>query len=398
MKYYIKQIGENDCGFTCVKMLLAIYYKNSDYLFYPIPHIESQTSLKEIIDYAHKADLTLIASRVNNKNEIFNFKTKKAFLAPIKRDNQLHMVLIKRVYKKRLLVFDPAIGVRFITKNDFIDIWNGEIIEVKEIGNSCFKAKKNALLPKSNMIITIFFQISSFICLMLATLFIDKNFNFLIPLSLFFGYIIFEILYQKAIIYSLKYFDNYILLNDFTYKRYDFRKYFEPMNRFKYSVISSPIQLINNCLILIFGLFVLGINNLINLAIVATTFIFQILFFFYEKYHYSYRLEKLELLEKKLLKYTNKDVDEFKNTVYEINNETYRYVSYFNFKRYFLIFLTLISCLVYQGFIGEISINFMLFHFFIYIYLQENFEKLLNFNKTLLDIKYYKCLYLYYFH
>ena len=63
-----------------------------------------------------------------------------------------------------------------------------------------------------------------------------------------------------------------------------------------------------------------------------------------------------------------------------------------------VIFVTIILCLIYQGFIGEISLNFMLFHFFIYIYLQENFDKILNVNKIINDIKYYKCLYLYYFH
>ena len=170
------------------------------------------------------------------------------------------------------------------------------------------------------------------------------------------------------------------------------------MNRFKYSIISYPIQIISCLLILSFGIFVLAINNLGNLIILGITFVLQIAFFLFEKLKFRRKLNYLEVLEKRLTNYSNENVDDFKINMTKLNEETYKCVSYYNFKKYLLIFVTIILCLIYQGFIGEISLNFMLFHFFIYIYLQENFDKILNVNKIINDIKYYKCLYLYYFH
>lgn len=398
MSYFIKQLGDKDCGFTCVKMLLSIYYHNKDYLYYPLPNIESQSSLKELISFAKKEGMTLSASRVVEKEEILKFKTKKAFLVPIKKENNLHMILIRKVFRQKILIYDPSIGIYFLNKKEFLKLWNGEILEVSKIGRSSFHTKKIKIIPKYKLITTLFFQIISFTCLVLAMLFVDKSFNFLIPLFLFLGYIIFEILYQKTIISSLKFFDKQILTNDFIYKRINFQKYFEPMNRFKYSIISYPIQIISSLLILSFGIFVLAINNLGNLLILCITFILQTSFFLFEKLFFRRKLDYLETIEKKLTNYSNESAEEFKINMEKLNDETYKCVSYYNFKKYFLIFITIILCLIYQGFSGEISLNFMLFHFFIYIYLQENFEKILNINKVINDIKYYKCLYLYYFH
>ena len=56
MSYFIKQLGDKDCGFTCVKMLLSIYYHNKDYLYYPLPNIESRSSLRELMHFAKKEE------------------------------------------------------------------------------------------------------------------------------------------------------------------------------------------------------------------------------------------------------------------------------------------------------------------------------------------------------
>ena len=92
MSYFIKQLGDKDCGFTCVKMLLSIYYHNKDYLYYPFPNIESRSSLRELMHFAKKEEMILAASRVVEKEEILKFKSKKPFLAPINKENNLHII------------------------------------------------------------------------------------------------------------------------------------------------------------------------------------------------------------------------------------------------------------------------------------------------------------------
>ena len=52
MKYFIRQLGQKDCAFACLKMLLAITHKNKDYLYYQQNDIDRSYSLEEIIKLA----------------------------------------------------------------------------------------------------------------------------------------------------------------------------------------------------------------------------------------------------------------------------------------------------------------------------------------------------------
>ncbi|MDY2728383.1 MAG: cysteine peptidase family C39 domain-containing protein [Candidatus Onthovivens sp.] len=397
MRYYVKQIGENDCGFTCLKMLLAMVNKKTDYLYFPTPDIKSKSSLKELILFAKKENLILEASRIECKEDFYKFKSKKPFLAPLKNDDSLHMVLIKKVTKNKVLLYDPALGVYYENKQKFLSKRNGEMIEIVSYSPGSFKKTNINVIPKTMMFVTLFFQMASFISLMVATLFIDKNFSFFIPLGLFLAYIIFEFLYQKFLIMSLKSFDEKILVNDFVPRRDQIRKYYQPMNKFKYTIISTPLQIVNYFLILFFGLFLLAINSLTNLVILCSIFIIQILFRIFESFKVDQKYEYLGKLERKIFYDYSSNADDFEANIKELNNETYKYVGYLNFKKYFFVFLTISMCLIYLGFDGNISINFMLFHFFLYVYLEDYFDKILNLPKLINEIKYYKCLYLYYF-
>ena len=62
-----------------------------------------------------------------------------------------------------------------------------------------------------------------------------------------------------------------------------------------------------------------------------------------------------------------------------------------------MVFLIIAMSLLYCNLVGNFAINFLLFHFFFYLYINEDLEKIINFDKNYEDFKYYKALYLYYF-
>ena len=397
MKYYIKQIGEKDCGVTCVKMLLAIVYKNTDYLYYPHVNVETSSSLRDLINLAKKEGVIIKASRIIDKKALFKKTVSCPFLIVINKKDNLHMVLIKKITKSRVKVYDPSSGIYWISKNNLFKIWNGEILEVSNILTSNFKLKKIRVYPKYFFWITILFQFLSLLSLITATFFIDKKFSFMISFLLFLSYIIFELLYQKIIILSLKYFDNQIFLEECFFKRQDFNKYYLPMSKFKFSLVSTPVKFISSFFMLVFGCIILGINNYWSLLILAITFAFQYIFKKIDNKFYKTKKNNLENIENKLLSNSNINGDEFKNEVKALNSQSYECISYNNFKRYFLIFLTICLSLIYIGFTGFISINYMFFHFFIFVFLQEQFEKIIEIDNDIENIKYYKCLYFYHF-
>lgn len=95
MNYYIKQIGEKDCGFTSLKILLANIHKDKNYLFYPEFEKEYSLSLKNIIDIAKKENVILEGYIYDDKEKLFQEKQKYS-LVILENNSKLHMVFVKK--------------------------------------------------------------------------------------------------------------------------------------------------------------------------------------------------------------------------------------------------------------------------------------------------------------
>ena len=212
MRYFIKQIGEKDCALTCLKMLLAIVYKSKKFLLYPLDDIERTYSLEEIIKIASKEGVKLYAFRFKNKEDLVK-QTSFPVLVPIKSGNTLHMVLIRKIKKNKLLIYDPAEEPKWVDFYEFTKIWNGECLEINEVKGSLFKEKKFNLVSKPYKVLVPLFQLLSFGFLIFALFFIDENYSFLIPLCFLVAFVIFEFIYRTLLINEMKSFDNRILNN-----------------------------------------------------------------------------------------------------------------------------------------------------------------------------------------
>ncbi len=147
MSYFIKQLGDKDCGYTCIKMILSMSYKKSDFLYLNEPDIDRSASLRELMIFARKEGLDLGAYRAVDKNELFTKKANVPLLLPIAKENLLHMIVVRKIYKKHILVQDPASGIYFMSKKKLLSIWNGEYLEIIEKNGSDFKLKKKHFVP-----------------------------------------------------------------------------------------------------------------------------------------------------------------------------------------------------------------------------------------------------------
>ena len=65
-------------------------------------------------------------------------------------------------------------------------------------------------------------------------------------------------------------------------------------------------------------------------------------------------------------------------------------------KNYIVIFIAGILSLVYSSLSDSISLNFILFHLFMYLTLSKNVAKIVEIVMYQEEYKYYKCLYKYY--
>jgi len=395
MKYFIKQLGEKDCGYTCVKMMLAMHYRRTDFLYYPEPSITNSSSLRDLMNYARKEGVTLGAYRLTNKKDILEIKGN--IMLPLNFNNFMHMVVVTRIKKRKVRIMDPSVGVYWISMNELLSRWNGEYLEITKSIGSSYKAKSNRIIPFKYTILAVLFEVMSFLSLIVALYFIDSEISLYVSLSFFVAYVLFEFIYRKILVQTMKYFDKCIIVDNLAMNHVDFRTKYANLSNFKILAISNPLQFLSLCLLTVFGILVLGLNSIYNIIVIVIIVVFQLLFRLYEKTSFEGNKSKINYLENEINNLSGESNEVFKSKINELNNETYKYISYSTLKKYLLIFIIIAMSLLYSTLTKANSMNFMLFHFFFYLYLSDNIEQMINYNKNFDDYKYYKALYLFYF-
>ena len=395
MKYFIRQLGQKDCAFACLKMLLAITHKNKDYLYYQQNDIDRSYSLEEIIKLAKGEGVILTAFRFKYKDDLLK-ESKLPLLIPVKDGNTLHMVLIRKIKREKITVYDPKRGKIYYTISELNRIWDGSCLEIKEVFYKDYKCPKIKIVPPLFSYGVLALQFVSFLILALAMSTIDTEIKFYIPLIFLAAFIVCEIFYKFLVIKEMKYFDKKIMNTVFNGLAVDFKDRYIQMTNFKKLHLGTPMQIANLILVTGFGLLILGFNsylNILNFILIVSTML--IMTFVQQKCLKSDTYE-IDNLERNIFEDRITSKMDFKSRMVLIQNKTYRYVNLENLKNYIVIFIAGILSLVYSSLSDSISLNFILFHLFMYLTLSKNVAKIVEIVMHQEEYKYYKCLYKYY--
>ena len=392
MNYFIRQIGEKDCGIAALKILLANIYKKRDFLFYPQANLNEALSLKDLMKIAKNEGVTLSAYRLTKKEEIKELKKKKC-LVILKKDNILHIVYLKKVKRKGVVLNDPKRGVIFLRYSDFFAEWNGEVLEAIKVNGSSFKLKKERILPIGNEILLFSVQIFTYILFLSGLFFINSSVDFFIPLSLFICYVFSLILFNFLLNYFMKKVDISLFSNIYRSEGILKEKYMK-ITKLKTLLFSNPLQIISSISLIAFALAILGINSVLSLIFALSILFIQIVIKLISSNYLSHKRNYIENCEFNLFYAGNKDnaLDNFKI----LNDEVYRYATLNNVKKYLITLIIIIACLFLSSFEEEISLNFVLFHIFSFYFISTNFDKILEYNKNKEELDYLKSTYYYY--
>lgn len=394
MKYFIRQLGEKDCGITCLKMLWAKIYKNNDFLFYPEKDINKSYSLSELMKISKNEGVELSAYKLNNLKDIKKLKKKNIMLVLKESNNSTHMVLVDKIKRFKIIVKDPKRGRVSYRYNDLDKIWDGVLLEAISIKGSDFKIKNHKMLSFPIKFILNFLQIIIYSLFALALYFTDNNVNFLVPLFLFLSFILLSIAFQQIVLLVIKKVDKK-LLNSFCSLNNNFKKNYADIVNYKKLLIVNPISLFSNILITIFSIVVLGINSYLNLISIGLIFALLLILKFVGCHFLKNKELEIEKKEK-LLKDEKINNLTSKNLIIEINNLSYELTKFESLKKYIIIFVIIITTLFLASLENQINLNFILFYFFAFIFISENLQKIINYDKNIDDLNYYKSLFFYY--
>ncbi len=387
--YYVKQIGEKDCGFTALKMLLATVHKDKNYLFYREFEKDYSLSLKNIIDIAKKENVVLEGFAYQKKEELFKEKPKYS-LAIIEDNNKLHMVFVKKIKNNSIILYDPEYGKIKYSKKEFLDRWNGQILITKSYLRKKFDIKINKGEKIHNLIFS-FLIVISHILFLTSLYFVKSNNNFLIPLLIFLAYLLFNLFIENLLINLMYKIDKNIkkILENRKNDRY---KTYIDLTNYKVNYYTRNINITNSIMSFLSGCFILGINSYLNLIVILIILFIKVLMNYLFNNMKKKKKIKLIELENSLKNNQNFNIDNYD----KITKNTYDILRIEEVNKIIMIGIVFFITILLTSFQKSISLNFLLFHFFAFLFLNDSLEKIFSYLLDPKDNKYYLNLRRYY--
>ncbi len=374
--YFISQLGEHDCAFACLKMMLANYHHDKNYLYLQDEENKEYT-YTELINIAEKHHLSLLGVKVSSPEELFKSNSFPIMVTLSKKRNVKHNVLVLRANPRYVLVFDPSVGKRKINTELFFKEWNGRALIMKEVVPSKCQEKFPDFIHKKDKIILPIIQILSGVALLLGTYFVSGNQKFYFPIIFFSAFIIFEILFRVSLVKAMKRMDEEIY-------RYGYRtdgKYidlYKTIERYRTIALTITPNFIYASLITLFVAVILVMNDPVNLVYVLVPFALAIIeVFLYNPY---FRSREIEIAEKEVDINEANDDFEFKMKSSEVHKSAYQLGLNKNIFIYIEIALLLLTIILSMVITNSINLTYIVFYLCITILLKNNFSKMLEYN------------------
>ena len=388
--YYVPQVANNDCGYACVKMLLADVHSDKNYLYVAIEERQENASFKELIDFAKKYHLTLEGYKVKEKDSITEMN-QFPFIAQIKKSEKIyHAVIVTAVKKEKVYYIDPSFGKVSVSIGRFIEEWEGNLLIVKDfIKTPCDVPHYKPLNVKTRISIFIL-QIISAGSLIAGGYFINDETYVLYPILFIALFAVFEVIFRS---YLFKVMEN--LDHDFVsympLKSKKWKPFYLHFEKLKQLSMVSPMNFIFYLLASLFLIVLMIFNSPTNLPLVGVAIGFAILETIIFK---PYNLIKEKEIEDKETKLDEIDeYDDFTDYIREIHSDAYSYAKINLSKKILTIFVIFLTSLLSMYLSGISSITYVAFSvgatYLTYTYLCRlfNYEKdLEQYNKALIRV------------
>ena len=386
--YFISQLGESDCGFTCLKMILAHLHKDRDYLYLP-GESKREYSFKELIEIAAEYQVEMQGVKPDNFQEVAKSKDSWPLLTNIKiKKGLLHSVIIKKVGRSKVYYFDPALGHKSVPIETFAEMWSGHVLLVKNYTKTRCPLSFPSYIATRDKIILPIFQTLSGVSLLAGTFFLTENYPLYVSIMLLSAFVIFEVIYRALLVRAMKRMDSIIYARKFLPNKFSYREIYETIEKYRRVSLSILPNFIYFTLISVFMIMVLLSNELRNFIYI----LIPLLFAFVEAYFYMPYFEE-----------TNTKIVEAENEISDVKNDfqfrckadeahalAYNLALGRNALTYVEIGVVLLVSLLTMSIKGLIDITYVIFFTCISVFLKSNFTKLFSYSKQLEEYDYLK--------
>lgn len=378
MKYFTYQGNSGDCGFAAMKMLLAESHKNKDYLRLKKPISKRRDyTIKDLIKIGEENGLITKAFKYERKFDIID-KDSSKFLAIIKteKDNN-HVVMINKFSDYKLEVFDSESGIYVLDFETFLSMWTGYTIEIIEVQKTKFHLPKvritNKLLKNYELIISLL----SIGMLVGGLFFLNDKTNILIPLALLVCYSVLELVSRILSIKQLQKVDSIYLKNLSRIPTEEFETEYRNYNEFKKTHFTYKKNFVINLLVVGLIMVLMILNSPYHAIPLLSLLIVNIVDRFILQKNNEKKRKQIDKEEALLLE----ECDSKNRYVMldQIHKNTYSYA--FNIMARKLVYnFVVICCAVVMIVVqGVLSVNSLLFEFFMLNIYVEHLDNVIGF-------------------
>ena len=375
--HFISQIGEHDCGYACLNMMLANYHHDKNYLF--LKHEDRQYSFKELIDIAKTHNLILKGVKITDPFELTK-NDRFPIIAVIKLDNGArHSVLLIKANRKKVVYYDPAFGKVSESFVNFVSKWLKTALIVENVTKTSCDTTPDSFIARRDKITLPIFQILSGVSFLLATYFIDRDMAMIMPVIFFLLFFIFELLFRDNLVRAMRRMDAAIERYEIDVSKEKYHALFEATEKYRLKALTRIPEIINATLISAFLVFILLINERTNVIYVALTLLLAVVECFVFNPFINKKINDVARQEQFL-----RDVetaDEYRILVRSTREEAYRIGQYKTVFGYVSIGVLLFASIIMMAITNVVNLTYMVFYLCVCLFLRMNLVKVFSFDE-----------------
>ncbi len=375
MNYFIPQIDYSDCGFACLKMMIAHQYQNKDALYIKQDESHGPYSLLDLTKEALKYGITLKGIECEDKNNIKEMPLPAIILLQ-KKNNVCHYVLLTKVRKTSLTYLDPEEGEVRTSKTNFKKIWTGAALIIENFEAIEVSFPHEILINKKvNSYLTTILQFLSAAFMIVGVYFIDDKSKIYIPLLFLSSAFIFELILRYYLIARMEKFDE-TFIKDANIEKGKYSLFYQRYEEYKKASLVTNMNLAFSFLTILFIAVVILMNNIYNAFIILTPLFLSIVDLKIITPAIKEKEQVIAIEERELS--TLRNVDMLKRQMDKIHLRSYKLARKILVKKYVILAILVVTALLTTVFNETFSLPYVIFYFALCYLL---FEQYTNFMK-----------------
>ena len=260
--YYIPQVTKSGCGFSCLKMLLAIVRKDERYLYLSEDESHGSYSYQDLLEVAQRYEVTLTGRKYPDKGDLRHNKDFPLILT-ITRENQApHAVLATKMRGNRIRISDPMKGTYWQSVDKFIKEWDATALVCNHVEDCPFTLRQVDAKDTKGEVFSYIFQALAAIFIALATFFVKPDGSFLLPLVFCASSLVCEIILRMMLLKRMQKYDKYLRrFLPYVYRK-DYYEFYKRGQLYKASALTMGLNFIFYFLVVILIVVVSLANSL----------------------------------------------------------------------------------------------------------------------------------------